>query len=261
MWPVLLLAAALAIQAPASTDVENAVWDVVRPALPFPAATARNEPEDGSESARWIVRRAAADEGALVAEVLANPFNRETQDVAVQDMAAIQREVVAAERRAQMEFDRALNDVHETGTPVTVRGVSLNDEGVAGDRADAESRVTIEVEIEGAAHVARIEGTETPTIRAHADGASWIATVPARIVERGASADDTRPHYHPAQAIVYIGAAKPVVTSAAPRAFSVRATPRAGASAVIAVMVRGNRGLVDQVITKADWSRIAERHR
>jgi hypothetical protein len=255
MWSILVLVAMSMAQAPA--EVRSAVWEAVHPALPFPAATARNEPEDGSDSARWIVRRATADEGALVAEVLANPFNRETQTVAVQDMAAIQQEVIAAERRAQLEFDRALSDVHETGTPVTVRGVSLNDEGVAGDRADAESRVTIEVEVGRAEHVTRIEGADAPAIRAHADGAAWVATLPPRTVDSGSSSDAARAHYHPAQAVVYFGATKPTVAESAPRAFSVRATPRAGVDAVIAVIVRGNRALVDEVLAKAQWSRLA----
>lgn len=260
MWPILLFAAVLAAQAPGSKDVDDAVWNAVRPALPFPAATERNEPADGSDSARWIVRRAAADEGTLVAEVLANPFNRETQALAVQDMAAIQQEVVAAERRAQVEFDRALSDVRESGRPVTVRGVSLNDEGMAGDRADAESRVTIEVETGRAEHVTRIDGVDAPTIRAHADGVTWTANVPPRTVDSAASADGARAHYYPAQAIVYVGAAKPAVTQSAPHVFSVRTTPRDATGAVIAVIVRGNRDVVDEVLAKADWSRIASRN-
>lgn len=251
----LVLAAAVLAQAAAPADLQQAVWDAVQPVLTFPAATDENVPVDGSTSARWIVRRARADEGSLVAEVIANPLNREAQTQAARDMAAIQQEVFAAERRAQAEFERASREARQTGSAI-VRGITLDDEGVAGDRADAEERMTIEVESR-AEHVARIEAVEAPAVKESASGGVWIVTVPAREVR----APDASPaRYFPAQAIVYLASARPVVNSGPAQIFTVRATS-ADRGAVVAVTLRGNRDLIDAVVARADWSRVASRAR
>lgn len=259
MLPALVLAAALLAQAAVPADLEDAVWEAVRPALPFPAATDRNEPIDGSSTARWVVRRAHADERPLVAEVIANPLNRETQERAADDMAAIQREVLAAERRAQAEFDRALGETRASGRPTAVRGVTLDDEGVAGERADAEAGMTIEVETGHAEHVATIHGVDAPAIGNDVPGAAWVMRVPARTVRPSSADRDPQAHYYPAQAIVYFSADRPTVTEATPGVFTVHAPATAGD--VVAVVLRGNRELVDSVIAGADWARLSARNR
>jgi hypothetical protein len=251
----LVLVAAVLAQAAAPAPLQQAVWDAVQPVLAFPAATDENLPVDGSTTARWVVRRARADEGALVAEVLANPLNRETQTQAAHDMAAIQQEVFAAERRAQVEFERASREARQSGSAI-VRGITLDDEGVAGDRADAEERMTIEVE-SGAEHVVRLEGIEAPTVKGGVSGGPWIVTMPAREV-RTPGASPAR--YFPAQAIVYIASARPLVNPGPSQIFTVRTTS-ADRGAVVAVTLRGNRDLIDAVVTRADWSRIASRVR
>lgn len=248
----LLLAAALLTQTAVPAELREAVWAAVQPALPYPAATERNEPIDGSDRARWVVRRVPAAEGALVVEVLANPLNREAQDAAVQDMAAIQREVFAAERRAQVEFDRALGEVRETGQPVSVRGVTLSDEGLAGDRADAESRMVVEIAVPGAEHVVSIAAADAPRFAATTHGATWVIKTPWRSLP----GPDGRTHYYAAEALVFFGAAKPAIGEKGPQLYTVRATPREGASSFTLVTLRGNHDLVDDVLARADWSRI-----
>jgi hypothetical protein len=242
------LIVALLAQA-AQANLADAVWSAVQTALPYPAATAQDEPVDGSTTARWIVRRAHADEGALVAEVIANPLNADVQARAAEDMAAIQQEVFAAERRAQVEFERARESARQSGAPVAVQGITLDDEGLAGDRADADERMTIEVETGRAEHVTRIHAGDAPAIGEGTRGATWIVTVPARQLTRSG---DPRPRYLPAEAIVFFAAARPSINEAAQRVFDVRVV----ADVVVAVILRGNAVLIDQVLARADWSRV-----
>jgi hypothetical protein len=250
----LLLVAALLTQAAVPAEFREAAWSAVQPALPYPAATERNEPVDGSDRARWVVRRVPAAEGALIVEVLANPLNREAQNTAVQDMAAIQREVVAAERRAQLEFDRALGEVRETGQPVSVRGVTLSDEGLAGDRADAESRLTVEILMPGSEHTLSIASADAPRFAATTPGAAWVIKTPPRSLP----GPDGRTHYYAAEALVFFGAAKPAIGEKSAQVFTVRATPRDGASSFTLVTIRGNHDLVDDVLARADWSSLTK---
>lgn len=254
MAATILLAAVLALQGSATaSDVRAAVWAALQPALPFPAATDRNEPVDGSETARWVVRRAAGDEAPLVAEVLANPLNREAQVAAVKDMEAIQREVLGAERRAQAELDRAMSDVRERGGSRQIHGVTLDDEGVAGERADAESTLAVEVDDVMDEDAATITAAEPPAVTERPG--AFLVRVPARTVE--AEGPDGRAHYYPAEARLYFTASAPSVVPAAAGTFIVRVVPPAGGLTV--VVVRGNQALVEQVLERADWSLLASR--
>jgi hypothetical protein len=248
----LILFAALLAQAAAPADLKEAVWDAVHPALPFPAATEQNEPVDGSATARWLVRKAQADEEALVAEVVANPLNRDTQERATQDMAAIQKEVVAAERRAQVEFERALDNTRASGQATTIRGITLDDEGIAGERADAESAMTIEVP---SARDVTIDAVDAPTLKESAAGAPWIVRVPARVVEK-ASGGRATAHYYPAEAVIYLASTKPTITEAPRHVFNLRATPANPGSVPVVIVLRGNGELIDAVIAKSNWSRL-----
>lgn len=247
-----LLIAALLMQAVAPTDVRDAVWAAVQPALPFPTANDRDEPVDGSDSARWIVRRVAA-EGPLVVEVLANPFNREAQATAVQDMAAIQREVVAAERRAQVEFERAIGSVRETGVPVDVRGVTLSDEGLAGDRADAESRLTVDVEVSSVERTLSVAAAVAPRIADEARGAAWVITTPARVLPESGG----RTRYHAAEALLAFAAGAPSIDAGVSGRFTVRAAPRDAAAPLVLVTLRGNGTLIEDVLARGEWARMA----
>ncbi len=244
-----LLVAALVLQAAPPADLREAVWAAVQPALPFPAANDRDEPVDGSEGARWIVRRVA--DGSLVVEVLAKLFNRDARATAVQDMAAIQREDIAAERRAQAEFDRAIGNVRETGVPVDVRGVTLSDEGLAGDRADAESRLTIDVEVSSAERTLAIAAAAAPRLADQARGAAWVITTPARLLPEA-----ERPRYHAAEAVLAFAAVAPSIEAAGAGRFTVRAAPRDAAAPLVLVTLRGNGSLIDQVLARGEWTRL-----
>jgi hypothetical protein len=137
---------------------------------------------------------------------------------------------------------------------VTLQGISLDDEGVAGDRADADERMTIEIETGRAEHVARIEAADAPLLSDTARGAAWLVKTAAREIRREG---ELRPQYFPAQAIVYFSSAKPAISQTAPGVYTARAT----GDNVIAVILRGNGELIDRVIAQADWSRVTSRHR
>ena len=77
--------------------------------------------------------------------MLANPLNDANQLRAERAMAQIQDNIESAARRAAAQYDRAVAEAKRTGRSQDVDGVTLNDEGVAGEKIDAESHVAIEV--------------------------------------------------------------------------------------------------------------------
>ena len=56
-------------------------------------------------------------------------------------MAQIENNIEAAQRRAALQYDRAVAEAKRTGRSQDVDGVTLSDEGVAGAKIDAESHV------------------------------------------------------------------------------------------------------------------------
>jgi hypothetical protein len=139
------LAAAAPAQDSASADrVMNAVRAAMAPALPFPASDELGSlPADGKWNGPWMVK--PLQPGERIIEVLANPLNPEHQKRAAQAMAQIEASIEAAQRRADLQYERAIAEAKRTGRSQDVDGVTLNDEGLAGAKIDAESHVSIEV--------------------------------------------------------------------------------------------------------------------
>jgi hypothetical protein len=139
------LAAAAAAQDSASADrVMKAVRAAMAPALPFPASDELGSlPADGKWSGPWMVK--PLQPGERIIEILANPLNPEHQKRAAQAMAQIEASIEAAQRRADLQYERAIAEAKRTGRSQDVDGVTLNDEGLAGARIDAESHVIVEV--------------------------------------------------------------------------------------------------------------------
>jgi hypothetical protein len=124
--------------------VMTAVRAAMSPALPFPASDELGSlPADGKANDPWMVKPVQPGERTL--EILANPLNEEHQRNAAKAMAQIERSIEAAQRRADVQFERAVAEAKRTGRSQDVDGVSLNDEGLAGARIDAESHVIVEV--------------------------------------------------------------------------------------------------------------------
>jgi hypothetical protein len=124
--------------------VMAAVRAAVAPALPFPDSDALGSlPADGKSSGPWMIKPLQPGDRAI--EVLANPLNEAHQRDATRAMAQIGQSIEAAQRRADAQFERAVAEAKRTGQSQEVDGVTLNDEGLAGARIDAESHVIIEV--------------------------------------------------------------------------------------------------------------------
>lgn len=139
------LAAGAQDQAP-SDRVMQAVRAALAPALPFPASDELGSlPADGKSDGPWMVRPHQPGDRAI--EILANPLNEEYQRRAAKAMSEIELSIEAAQRRAEVQYERAIAEAKRTRQSQEVDGVTLSDEGLAGARIDAESHVTIDVSL------------------------------------------------------------------------------------------------------------------
>lgn len=153
-----LFAVALIALVPASAPAQdsqefprlmNAVRAAIAPAVPFPDSDDLGSlPADGKSNAPWMIKPLQPADRTI--EILANPLNEEHQRRAAKAMAQIEQSIEAAQRRADQQYERAIAEAKRTGRSQDVDGVSLNDEGLAGARIDAESHVIVEVALAGA---------------------------------------------------------------------------------------------------------------
>jgi hypothetical protein len=228
--------------------------EVVRPVLPFPAADADGlSPADHSAEAKWfVVWPADGDDTRIV--VKANPLNPGTQQAAAAAMTDINAAVAAAERRAQAAYDKAMEQLRRTGKGSDLEAVTLDDEGIAGERIDAELEVAIEL---APVESFNIASGEPPIVTVGTRGVSWTVAVPANTY-RPTSGADRREHFRAAEMHLFFGlASKPEVTRKGDEAvFRVTVAPSANAFAVV---IRGNQDLVTRLATAPDWSSLAVR--
>lgn len=245
---VVLALLSLTAQAPGI----DALAAAVRPALPYPGASADGElPADNSATSRWfVVWPASPDETRIV--VKANPLHPDTQKAGAAAMDDINAAVVAAERRAQQAYDNAIEQLRRTGKGSELEVITLDDEGIAGERIDAELEVVIELQ---PAESFAIESSEAPVVGDGPGGAAFSVSVGPNTFRR-TSGDDRREHFRAAEVRLYFGAV-PRATVARdgdePR-YRVTIAPPAGGFAVV---IRGNEALVRQIASDADWSRLA----
>lgn len=166
-----------------SDQAMKAVRAAMAPALPFPPSDELGSlPADGKANGPWMVK--PLQPGDRVIEILANPLNEEHQRRSTRAMAQIEASIEAAQRRADLQYERAIAEAKRTGRSQDVDGVTLNDEGLAGQRIDAESHVTVEVAV------------KTPASR----GVSIESAPPS--VSRG---DDGVERFREAQSTVSVG--------------------------------------------------------
>lgn len=253
--PVLLLtvSALLAtVDASAPAPRVVAMVEAVKPALPFPAGDdSGTVPAGGSSDAKWFVVWPVEREDTQIV-VRANPLHPDTQKLVSTAEGAIQRAVAAAERKAQAAYDRALEELKRTGKTADLDGISLEDEGAAGQRLDAELELTIElIEPEPFQIASSIE----PAVTAGANGVTWQVMVPANTVQEGVGAE-RRERFTASQTRLLFGALpRPAVNR-------LNGQPKYGvtvssAPAGFVVVLRGNDALLKQVLAGADWSRLA----
>lgn len=147
IWPPAIVKAQ---DAALGDRVMAAVRAAMAPALPFPASDGLGSlPADGKANDPWMIKPLQPGDRAI--EILANPLNEAHQRRAAKAMAQIEQSIEAAQRRADVQFEQALAEAKRSGRSQDVDGVTLNDEGLAGARIDAESHVTVEVSFNDAA--------------------------------------------------------------------------------------------------------------
>lgn len=259
-WIVLATLGALpsVAQPAAPVALGEALRAAIGPALPFPDARRDGTPVGGATEPVWTVRWSEAD-GARV-EVLANPLNPDNRERALKAEAEIQKAVMASQRQSQADYEQAVSDFQRTGKVGEIREVSLSDEGVAGERYDAESQLTIRAETFEGSHQLTVATARRPEAWAGSGEPIVVRVAAHTYQEPGVPGEPGMIHFSPEQAWVYFGVQAPL-TIAAPdgAAATVSATMAPGAPRGVVVSISGNAGLVDRVLRQSDWERFRAR--
>jgi len=248
MKPILVVLVALLAQ-PTHGDSDRlmvAVLTAMRPALPFPESDGVM-PAGNNTEALWMVR--VLQPGDTSIEVIANPLNTVNQLRAARAMAQIENNIQAAQRRAALQYDRAVSEAKRTGKSQDVDGVTLSDEGVAGAKIDAESHVTIDVAANEPSFKFALESSIQPAVSSMAviPGAVVLAMPSNTFRDSGTNIE----RYAEAQTFVFLGrAVVPEVQKRADHQFEVFATPT---SPALVIRLRGNEVLIADLLRKTDW--------
>jgi hypothetical protein len=237
--------------------VMAAVLAAMAPALPFPASDELGSlPADGKANDPWLVK--PLQPGDRVIEVLANPLNEAHQRRATKAMAQIEESIEAAQRRADVQFERAVAEARRTGRSQAVDGVTLSDEGLAGARIDAESHVTIEVLFNQPSYRFTIASSVAP-VSAAAPVTAKTVSVQSNVF-RDQHGDE---RFCEAESIVFVGRiTSPEVRRADETVYEVTAsaTPSENAKplSAIAIRLRGNEQLIADLLRKSNWAVLLE---
>lgn len=232
-------------------------------AAPFPPSDGHGSlPADGRSSGPWMIR--PHQPGDRTIEILANPLNEEYQRRAAKAMAEIEQSIEAAQRRAEVQYERAIAEAKRTRRSQDVDGVTLADEGVAGARIDAESHVTVEVWFNEPGYKFEIRSSAEPLLLVPpAPGAVPGATAAVSIapnVYRDEQTDAER--FCEAETYIYLGrTSKPDVDHADRHRFEVIASgapPANGGLATVVIRLRGNERLVADLARKSNWAAVVE---
>ncbi len=261
-----VLVLVLAAFAPASSQTQDealasrviaAVRAAMAPALPFPASDELGSlPADGKANDPWLVK--PPQPGDRTIEVLANPLNEAHQRRATRAMAQIEESIEAAQRRADVQFERAVAEARRTGRSQAVDGVTLSDEGLAGARIDAESHVTVEVLFNQPSYRFTIASAVAP-VSGFAPATAKTLSVQSNVF-RDEHGDE---RLCEAESIVFLGrVTAPEVRHAGDAIYEVSAfaTPSENAKAVsaIAIRLRGNEQLIAELLRKSNWAVLLE---
>lgn len=236
--------------------VMTAVRAALAPALPYPASDESGSlPADGKAHDPWMVR--PWQPGDRTIEVLANPLNEAHQRRAAKAMEQIEQSIEAAQRRADVQFERAIAEARRTGRSQDVDGVTLSDEGLAGARIDAESHVTIEVLFNQPIYRLNIASALAPDT----GFATTIANARMVSVRSNVFRDEKGDErLCETESIVFVGGVTaPEVRRADDARYEVTANatpssdPGKPVSAVV-IRMRGNESLIADLLRKSDWS-------
>ena len=250
-------------QATADGDrVMTVVRAAMAPALPFPDTDdSGTVPANGSPVPAWMVRPLQPGERSI--EVMANPLNEINQARATRAMAQIGVAIDAAQRRAELQYERAVAEAKRTGRSQDVDGVGLSDEGIAGARIDAEAHVTIDVDFNQPSYTFGVESSVAPSPSRSVviAGAVAIITVPSNVF-RVKLAQRSEEKFSPAEAVVLFGTlSTPEVRERSENAYEVVASAAAESTSPVrtmAIRLRGNEVLIADILRKTDWTQVLE---
>ena len=240
---------AVLAQTQLSSRVQTLV-SILQPVLPYPAADENGDlPRGGGSQTKWFVIWPDAGQPRVV--VRANPLHPEIQNAGTRAMNEIQQAVIAAERKAQAAYERAIEELRRTGKATDLDGISLDDEGVAGERIDAELELTIEIEPVPAA--SELGTASAPVVTTSESGAPFEVRVPANVY-REVTSTGTRPRFRAAEARLYFGvAATPLVSRGDGDRYTITVpSPTDG----FVVVLRGNETLLNDLMARTDWRRL-----
>ena len=232
----------------------TAVRAAMAPALPFPTTDADGVvPSNGSTEALWMVRPVRPGDRSI--EVIANPLNEVNQARATRAMAEIEDNIQAAQRRAALQYDRAVSEARRTGRSQEVDGVTLSDEGIAGAQIDAESHVTIDVAINEPTFTLSVQSSIEPAASTQMSipGAVAVIAMPSNAYR---DRDTNIERYAEAQTVVFLGrVTSPEVRKHADHHFGLAATATAPA---LVIRLRGNDTLIADLLRKTNWNSLLE---
>lgn len=257
---LVLLTGPAAAQGPPPADLAPALRAALQPALPFPTAQSDGTPPGGEADVVWTVRWPPA--GTLDVTVMANPLNPGNRQRALKAEEEIQKAAMASQRRSQADYEKAVGDFQRTGKVSGIREISLRDDGVAGERYDAESQLSIRAQVFEARHSFSVGTSRLPESLPGSNGAAFVVRLPANTYLEAETADEPAAlRFCPEQAWVFFGnLAAPTVSSEGPIGAAVSVTPAAGGSSPgLVIAISGNAGLVDRVLREADWAALRAR--
>ena len=239
------------------TDADRmmtAVRSAMAPALPFPNSDVEGSlPVSGNTEALWMVRPLQPGDRSI--EVIANPLNEVNQLRAARAMAQIDKNIQAAQRRATLQYDRAVSEAKRTGKSQEVDGVTLSDEGVAGAKIDADSHVTIDVFFNEPSFKVEVESSiqPSPSTQVSIAGAAAVIAMPSNAYRDQQTSVE---RYAEGQTVVFLGrVTTPEVQKRADNHFEVRATATPSS---LVVRLRGNDVLIADLLRKTNWNSLLE---
>jgi len=237
----------------AAQDLDQVAWgrvlrEALAPALPFPDATTEGTPEGGDSEVVWTIRWPAAD--GQVVEVVANPLNPQNRERALAAEQEIQHAAMVSQRNSQSDYERALGDFQRTGEVRSeVREITLRDDGVAGERYDAESQLTVRIEPQHG-RLERVVGAAIdPEVVPPPD--AGMAAVRLSAHEYGSPL-----RYGVEQAWLVFGHATATISRISPEEAGLEIVSSEEEGNWVLVTVSGNAELVEQVLTRARWAAV-----
>ena len=264
MKPALLFIAVVIATAPSfAVAQEDALGERVmtrvraalEPALSSfpPTDQSGSVPADGKPTAPWMVRPHQAGDRTI--EILANPLNEEYQRRATKAMAQIESSIAAAQRRAELQYERAIAEAKRTRKSQDVDGVSLGDEGVAGARIDAESHVIIEVLFNQPSYRVQIASSVAPVVT----GPQTTVSVRSNVYRDPKTGEE---RFCEGQTLIYLGRTSTPAIDEDSRLYTVAsAAPlpsNPAAISSIVIRLRGSETLIADLLQKSSWGPVLE---